>query len=155
MAHQGDFLRREFPDATSIGPDGDIDFFPLPGTDRDTQPLIVGGMLAAPLDDSADVAAALAILGGTDVATRLVETTEFLSPHRGVDPGVLDGDPVSARLLDLVASSTDVQFDGSDLMPANVGTGTFWTGMRAFFAAEELDVVLDGIDAGWPPSTAE
>ncbi len=150
MAHQGDFLRRELPDDTTIDPSGDVDFFQLPGAEPGDAPLLVGGMLAAPLDDSPDVAAALAILGGTDVATRLDQTADFLSPHRGVDPAALAADPVSARLLDVVEHSTDVQFDGSDLMPASVGTGTFWAGMTSFFAGEQLDVVLLEIDAGWP-----
>jgi alpha-glucoside transport system substrate-binding protein len=149
MAHQGDFLRREFPAPTTIGPTADVDFFPLPGANSDSRPLLVGGMLAVPLDDAPEVATAIDVLGGVDVAERLDQSSAFLSPHLGVDPTVFDDDPVSARLRDLVEDSTDIQFDGSDLMPAAVGTGTFWNGMRSFFAGEEIDVILADIDAGW------
>ena len=54
------------------------------------------------------------------------------------------------ELLDLLATTDDLRFDGSDLMPAAVGTEAFWQGMRAFFAGEELAPVLAGIDAMWP-----
>ena len=154
MAHQGDFLRRELPSGTTIGPTGDVDFFQLPGTTPGAAPLIVGGMLAAPLVDSPDVTAALRILSGADLATRLDRTNEFLSPNVAVDQRVLASDPTSARLLDLVDHSTDAEFDGSDLMPASVGTGTFWDGMRSFFAAEDIEAILPAIDAGWPQTTA-
>ena len=149
MAHQGDFLRREFPPSTAVGPDGDIDFFPLPGPDSDDRPLLVGGMLATPLDDAPEVATAIGILSGTDLAERLDRTSEFLSPNLDVDPAVFDEDPTSARLLDLVDDSTHLAFDGSDLMPAAVGAGTFWTGMRSFFAGEHIDAILTDIDTGW------
>jgi alpha-glucoside transport system substrate-binding protein len=149
MVHQGDFLRRELPAGTMIGPDGDVDIFQLPGTDTSTPPpLIVGGMLATPLDGSTAVATAMSILAGIDVATRLDRTGQFISPHLGVEPSTID-DAATARLLDLVAASGDIRFDGSDLMPAAVGTGTFWTGMRNFFAGSPTRSVVDEIDAGW------
>ena len=40
-------------------------------------------------------------------------------------------------------------------MPPAVGTGTFWTGMRAFFAREELDKLVAEIQAGWPVTEPE
>jgi alpha-glucoside transport system substrate-binding protein len=153
MAHQGDFLRREFPSDITVGTGGDVDFFQLPGSASGSAPLLVGGLLATPLVDAPETATAMEILSGTDVAERLDRTGEFLSPHRGVDASVLAEDTTSARLLELVDDSTDVQFDGSDLMPVSVGTGTFWTEMRAFFAGEPLGVTLVDIDAGWPPPT--
>lgn len=152
MAHQGDFLRREFG-STTIGPDGDIDFFPLPGSTIDSSPLLVGGLLAAPFADTPEVATAMAILGSVDVAERLDRASAFLSPHLDVDPAVFDDDPTSARLLDVVRTRTDLHFDGSDLMPASVGTDTFWAGMRSFFAGEPIDTILPAIDARWSAPT--
>ena len=153
MAHQGDFLRREWESTTEVAPQGDVDFFQLPGSADDDRSLLVGGMLATPLDDTPEVATAIGILAGADLAERLDRTGEFLSPHAGVDPAVFDDDPTSARLLELVSTSTDLQFDGSDLMPAAVGTNTFWAGMRAFFAGEQLDAILADVDGGWPAPT--
>jgi alpha-glucoside transport system substrate-binding protein len=152
MAHQGDFLRRELPDDVRIGPDGDVDVFPLPAGDGPA-PLIVGGLLAVSLDDSGTTAEAMAILAGDDVAERLDATDEFVSPHLDIERE--ETDQFTVRLLDLLDASAQLQFDGSDLMPPSVGTGTFWSGMRSFFAGDDLDIVVAAIDAGWPEPTAE
>jgi alpha-glucoside transport system substrate-binding protein len=51
----------------------------------------------------------------------------------------------------LVAEATSFRFDGSDLMPAEVGSGSFWTGMVDYVSgAADLDTVLSEIDASWP-----
>ena len=44
------------------------------------------------------------------------------------------------------------RFDASDLMPAAVGQGSFWTGMVEYVKGgpDSLDGVLDDIEASWP-----
>jgi alpha-glucoside transport system substrate-binding protein len=148
MAHQADFLRREMPDGTQIGPDGDIDFFLLPSADGASAPLLLGGTLAAPLSDDESVSAAMQLVASQALAEQLNQTPGFLSPHLGVDRATVP-DATTRRLLDLLATTSDVRFDGSDLMPPAVGIGTFWTGMRAFFAGEDLDTLVAEIQAGW------
>ena len=76
------------------------------------------------------------------------QTGEFLSPNTQLERTTV-ADETSARLLDLLTSATVARFDGSDLMPAPVGTGTFWAGMRSFFGGEQIDAVIDEIQAGW------
>jgi alpha-glucoside transport system substrate-binding protein len=154
MAHQADFLRRELPTGMPIGPDGDIDFFVLPSAGRASAPLLLGGTLAAPLSDDESASAAMQLIAGQALAERLNQTEGFLSPHLGVDRASVS-DATTRRLLDLLATGTDVRFDGSDLMPPAVGIGTFWTGMRAFFAGEDVDTLVAEIQAGWPATEAE
>jgi alpha-glucoside transport system substrate-binding protein len=149
MVMQGDFLRREFPAGTTIGPDGDVDFFVLPGVDG-ARPLVLGGVLAAPLDDAPEVVDAMEVLAGAEFATALARSGSFLSPHEQVDPASLGG-PVSARLLELVDGATELRFDGSDLMTPEIGTGTFWSGMLSFLGGENIRSVLEQIEAGRPP----
>jgi alpha-glucoside transport system substrate-binding protein len=152
MIHQADFLRRELPDGTVLGPEGTVDFFPLPSAgEASGPPLIVGGMLAVGLDNDPAIADALDILAGADLAERLDGTGVFLSPR--IERTAVSVE-MNARLLDLLESATDIQFDGSDLMPAAVGTGSFWSGMRAFFAGEELVTILGDIEAGWDDTDA-
>lgn len=148
MAHQADFIRREFPTGTQIGPDGQVDFFVLPTADGVSPPLLVGGTLAAPLGDGDAVATAMELLATPELAEGLARTGDFLSPHLGIDAGSVT-DATSRRLIDLLLSTTTLRFDGSDLMPPAVGSGTFWTGMRAFLAGEQVDTVLADIQAGW------
>jgi alpha-glucoside transport system substrate-binding protein len=157
MVHQADFLRREFPAGTTIGPDGDIDFFVLPAAGSEPPPLLLGGNLAVPLDDRPEVDEAMRLLTSAEFATMLDRTGEFVSPHTGIDRSDVGG-AVSTRLIDLVAGAGALRFDGSDLMPASVGTGTFWAGMQSFFSGERVDTVLPAIEAGWadaPPITTD
>ena len=153
MVHQGDFLRREFPAGTAIGPDGDVDFFVLPGVDAAPAPMVLGGLLAAPLDDAPEVAAAMAALAGEEVAAALNATGLFLSP---LDGGPADGgDAIADRLVDVVNAAPLLRFDASDLMVPAVGSGSFWSGMRGFFAGETIASVLGSIEEGRPAEESE
>jgi alpha-glucoside transport system substrate-binding protein len=52
---------------------------------------------------------------------------------------------------DVLYKSPAARFDGSDLMPAKVGAGTFWTEPVAWISGKEsLDEALKKIDASWP-----
>jgi alpha-glucoside transport system substrate-binding protein len=54
-------------------------------------------------------------------------------------------------IAELVAQSTSFRFDASDLMPKEVGSGTFWSGMVDYISGvADLDTVLGEIDASWP-----
>jgi alpha-glucoside transport system substrate-binding protein len=52
----------------------------------------------------------------------------------------------------VIANATSFRFDGSDLMPASVGAGSFWTGLVDWISAngENTEAVLQAIDASWP-----
>jgi alpha-glucoside transport system substrate-binding protein len=44
-----------------------------------------------------------------------------------------------------------VRFDASDLMPGEVGAGSFWKGMVDYVnGSVDLDAALQEIDASWP-----
>ncbi len=59
------------------------------------------------------------------------------------------------KLSELVNEATSFRFDGSDLMPGEVGTGTFWTGMIDYVSGSaDLDTILPEIDASWPAGVA-
>ena len=54
-------------------------------------------------------------------------------------------------IAQLVADATSFRFDASDQMPAQVGSGSFWTGMVDYVSGTaDLDTVLKEIDASWP-----
>ena len=44
------------------------------------------------------------------------------------------------------------RFDGSDLMPGAVGSGTFWKGMTDWITGKSDKEVLDYIEQSWPKS---
>jgi alpha-glucoside transport system substrate-binding protein len=57
----------------------------------------------------------------------------------------------AAVLTEAIASNTG-RFDASDLMPGEVGAGSFWTGMVQYLqdGPDSLQGVLDEIEASWP-----
>ena len=53
------------------------------------------------------------------------------------------GSDLERDIAGLVADATSVRFDASDLMPGEVGSGSFWKGMTDYFSgAADLDTVL-------------
>ncbi|MEO0458405.1 MAG: carbohydrate ABC transporter substrate-binding protein, partial [Cyanobacteria bacterium P01_A01_bin.114] len=72
-----------------------------------------------------------------------------ISPHQGVQLDVYPNDLVRQQAESLANAPTS-RCDGSDQMPAPVGTGTFWTGMVDYMGGEDLDTVLQTIEDSWP-----
>ena len=52
--------------------------------------------------------------------------------------------------LRLMVNAKVFRFDASDLMPAQVGAGTFWTGIVDWVGGKSLDAVLSDIQRSWP-----
>ena len=51
----------------------------------------------------------------------------------------------------IILEAGSVRFDGSDLMPGEVGAGSFWKGMTDYVSgATDLDTTMQEIDAAWP-----
>jgi peptide/nickel transport system substrate-binding protein len=58
-------------------------------------------------------------------------------------------------IAELVLEATSFRFDGSDLMPGEVGAGSFWKGMTDWVSGSaDLDTVLQEIDESWPAGVA-
>jgi alpha-glucoside transport system substrate-binding protein len=55
-------------------------------------------------------------------------------------------------ILTAALKSGNGRFDASDLMPAAVGSGSFWTGMIDYMKGgpSSLDKVLSDIESSWP-----
>ena len=71
--------------------------------------------------------------------------------NKGLDPATPRTRSTSSR-GDAQDPNTVFRFDGSDLMPAAVGAGTFWTGMTDWINGKDTKTVLDYIEASWPKS---
>jgi alpha-glucoside transport system substrate-binding protein len=51
----------------------------------------------------------------------------------------------------LSSPGVEFRFDGSDLMPSEVGAGSFWKELTNYFAQGKSEQeVLDAIEASWP-----
>ena len=79
----------------------------------------------------------------------MIEYGNFLSPNRNTP---LEWFPTVAdlRFAQIVLNANTYRFDGSDLMPVEVGLGSFYRGITAWVEGVDLETVLEEIDDSWP-----
>ncbi len=148
MHRQASFIEAYLPDGTEVGPDGDIDFFYLPGIDDEYgKPVLVDGEIVSAMRDRPEVRAVMRYLATAESTRGWLEQGGFLSPHEDVDFDWYP--PIDRRYAELLDTADTIRFDASGLMPGAVGTGTFWVGMVDWTHGENLDDVLPTIDAGY------
>ncbi len=149
MHKQGNFITSFFPEGVVAGED--YSFFYLPGIDEAYgKPFLVAGDIYAMFNDRPEVRAVMDFFTRGESLRVWLGTGGALSPHNDAQ---LDwyGSEVERGIAALVAGATSVRFDGSDLMPGAVGSGSFWKGMTDWISGTvDLDTALAEIDAAWP-----
>ena len=97
-----------------------------------------------------EVAAFVEFLSTGASMETLVRNGGGLSPHRDSSLDWYSND-VDRTIAEILLNAETVRFDASDLMPPEVGTGTFWSAMTDFASgAITLDEAVQEIDASWP-----
>ena len=138
MYRQASFISASLPKGTTVGPDGDVDVFVLPGVEADEPPpLLVGGDIAAAASDRPETYQFLQFLATPEAAAAWEEVGHFISPLRGYDPQTY-GDTFDERMNELLRESPVVRFDGSDLMIPAVGSDSFYTSMLTYIGTSDL-----------------
>lgn len=131
-------------------PRSDYDVFPLPGIDdRFGTPILVAGDAFGMFNETPEARALMAYLVTPTPHEVWATRGGFISPHRQISSDVYP-DAVSQKIALILANADVVQFDGSDMMPSKVGTGTFWSGMVDFAKGASTTEVTKEIDASWP-----
>ncbi|MDF2806945.1 MAG: extracellular solute-binding protein family 1 [Cellulosimicrobium sp.] len=149
------FYQTQWPEGTEVAEDGDVYAFYLPTDQTDIKPVLGGGEFVAAFDDRPEVQAFQTYLSSADWANTKALTTPqggWVSANNGLDPENLatSFDQLSAEIL--ADPDAVIRFDASDLMPGEVGAGTFWTGMVNWFTGSDTQEVVDTIEASWPSS---
>ena len=146
---QGNFITGFFPEGAEAGVD--YDFFYLPPIDEQYgKPFLVAGDIMAMFNDRPEVRALMEYFTVPQSAAGWLETGGALAAHQTATPDMY-GVALERGIAALVNEATSFRFDGSDLMPGEVGGGSFWRGMTDWVSgAADLDTVLAEIDASWP-----
>ncbi|MEL6893081.1 MAG: ABC transporter substrate-binding protein [Actinomycetota bacterium] len=161
MHRQASFYAAFFPEGTvyADGSEDAVDVFYFPDINGDA-PVLGAGTLAAAFNEDPNVHALLAYMSSPEYAeARQAAQAElsgggdalsgFLSAAQGQDPSVYQ--PLEQSFLDILANAQIIRFDASDLMPADVGAGTFWTeGTAAVNGDKTAQEAADAIQASWP-----
>ncbi len=139
-----------WPEGTEPGVDSS--FFYLPGIDPAYgSPVLGAGDFFAAFDDRPEVLAVMEFLASPEGAETWIKSGGFISPSSAV-PSDWYGDYSGQAQAEILATATTLRFDASDLMPAEVGAGTFWSGMVDWVSAEgtNTEEVFQSIEDSWP-----
>jgi alpha-glucoside transport system substrate-binding protein len=146
---QGNFITGFFPEGSQAGVDYDFFYLP-PIDDAYGKPFLVAGDLNAMFSDRPEVIAAMEYFTTPQSARGWLETGGALAAHLAATPEMYGVD-LERGIAVLVSEADSFRFDGSDLMPGEVGAGSFWKAMTDWVSgAASLDQVLPEIDASWP-----
>jgi len=78
-----------------------------------------------------------------------VEAGGAIATHNDADLNWYPG-TIERSAAEFIRNADTFRFDGSDLMPGEVGAGTFSTGMVDYVSGEDLNSVLTNIDDSFP-----
>ena len=92
----------------------------------------------------------LEYLSSADWANSRVGLGGVISANKGLDASKATSPILQEAITILQDPKTTFRFDGSDLMPGAVGSGTFWKGIVSWINGTPTDEVLTSIEAGWP-----
>ena len=155
MVRQASFFSGFLPAGTST----DVDVFYFPSIDEN-RPVLGAGTLAGAFIDRPAVWAVMEYFGSPEYANlRQINQKEAQGGEgqlSGFNTANLNADtslwePLEQSFIEIMQTAAVLRFDGSDLMPADVGAGTFWTEATAMVNGEKTPAeAAAAIDASWP-----
>jgi alpha-glucoside transport system substrate-binding protein len=154
MLHrQGNFITGFFPEDVQKDLDGNVDvmYFPPYEGGYDGNPILGGGDMAGLFNGEDDEAKqVMEFLTSDEFGADWAQAGGWLSPHATFDASNYP-DETTRKMAELASAADVFRFDASDLMPAEVGAGTFWTGMVDWTTgAKDTEEVTADIEASWP-----
>ncbi|RFU22729.1 ABC transporter substrate-binding protein [Geodermatophilus marinus] len=156
MHRQASFYQANWPEGTEVAEDGDVFAFPLPPIgDAGTPPVLGGGEFTAAFNDDPATQAFQTYLSSPEWANIKAQVSGpgWVSANTGleVDNLVSPIDQLSAELFQ--DPEAVFRFDGSDLMPGEIGAGALWTELTNWIANDEAtESVLTDVENAWPTS---
>jgi len=162
MHRQANFFAGLFPEGTvfadETNPDAvDVFYFPDINGDR---PVLTAGIYAAAFNEDPATMAVMNYIATSDyAAARQANQKEFLgggdvlsgylSAAQNQDESVYG--PLEQSFLEILNTSDVARFDASDLMPADVGAGTFWSEGTSLVNGDiDAATAAANIEASWP-----
>jgi alpha-glucoside transport system substrate-binding protein len=144
MHRQASFIPTFFPE----GAEADFFYFPSYEEGDLGNPVLGAGTLWAITDDAPAAHVFMEFLQ-TPIAHELwMAQSGFLTPHSGVNLDVFPSDAQRA-MNEILLGATTFRFDGSDLMPGEIGAGAFWTGMVDYTSGADAADVAQAIQDRW------
>ncbi|HEX7743929.1 MAG TPA: ABC transporter substrate-binding protein [Micromonosporaceae bacterium] len=153
LHRQASFYAANWPHGTRVAEDGDVFAFYLPARDANSKPVLGGGEFSLAFNDRPEVTAFQTYLSTDTWANNKVAATPnggWVSANKGLDASKLTS-PIDKLAAKILQDPTAVfRFDGSDLMPAAVGSNAFWKQATAWITGQSTQQTVNNIEAAWP-----
>ena len=147
---QGNFVTSFFPEEAVAGVDYDFFYLPTIEDFNGSQPVLGAGDVYAAFNDRPEVRAVMQYFSTAESLRVWIEQGGAIVPHKDADFEWYV-DPVTRGVAETIANATTFRFDGSDMMPGEVGAGTFWKYMTDYVSGSiTRQEALEQIDASWP-----
>ena len=148
MHKQATFIPTFFPKGTEVGRDADFFYLPAYESEDLGQPVLGGGTVFSITRDTEAAHAFIAFLQ-TPIAHEVwMAQGGFLTPFKGVNPAAYATDS-EHELNDILLDATTFRFDGSDLMPAEIGTAAFWSAMVDYTVGASAEEAAGSVQDRW------
>lgn len=148
MHRQASFITSFIQDANpNVKIGKDVDFFAFPMIKPEHgNPMLGAGDMIAQFKETPEAKSFMNFLASAEAQEIWVSALGKLGTNNKINPAVYPDD--LTREMARVLNEADVfRFDGSDSMPAAVGSGAFWEGTLMYVGGEDLQDVLEFIEA--------
>lgn len=148
MHRQASFIPAFFPDGVQMGED--VDFFYFPAyADKDLGSPVLGAGTLFAITNPSDAANAMIEFLKLPVAHEAwMAQGGFLTAHGGVNLDTYVDDSARAQ-GEILQGATTFRFDASDLMPAEIGAGEFWTAMVDYATGTSAQDAAQQVQDRW------
>ena len=152
MNRQGNFITGFMPEDVQAHLEEDVGVFALPSIDpKYGTPVLGGGDQFVAFSDKKEVQEFMEFLTTWEACAPWAKVGGALFPHKNQNFDDY-GNAIERDIAKILVNATVFRFDASDMMPAEVGAGTFWTGMVDYVSGKDAKTVLTAIENSWPKS---
>ncbi len=151
MNRQGNFITGFMQDEIQANLEENVGVFALPAVDpKWGTPVLGGGDQFVAFTDKPGVKEFMTFLTTWEACAPWARIGGALFPHKTQNFNDY-GNSLERDIAKILVNATVFRFDASDLMPTEVGSGSFWTGMVNYVSgAENAEQCLKTIDETWP-----
>jgi alpha-glucoside transport system substrate-binding protein len=152
LHRQGTFITSFMEQAKPVAKAGvDYDFFYLPPIDPQYgKPVLFAGDLFSMFNDRPEARAVIQFLTTYESVQPWIKIGGgAISPHQNSVLADYTSD-IERNAAKAILEASSARFDASDLMPAEVGSGSFWKGITDYVSGSaNEDQALETMQAGW------
>ncbi|SER85801.1 alpha-glucoside transport system substrate-binding protein [Tranquillimonas rosea] len=148
LHRQASFVPNFFPSDVEVGLDADFFYFPAYADKELGKPVLGSGGVISMTSDR-DISRAFVEFLKTPVAHELqISQGQFLTPHLEANTETYATETQAAQ-GEILTNASTFRFDGSDLMPSEIGTSAFWEAMVDYQTGASAGDVAAAVQERW------